>query len=84
MALGATGSTDLAYKQGLESASQLKEIGIDINLAPVVDVITTYHNPGITIRSFGDDPHKVADFAGALIEGTQTDGSSRGCKTLPR
>ncbi len=71
MALGATGATDLAYKQGLASASQLKAIGIDINLAPVVDVITTYHNPGITIRSFGDDPHKVADFAGALIEGTQ-------------
>jgi beta-N-acetylhexosaminidase len=71
MALGATGSTDLAYNQGLASASQLKAIGIDINLAPVVDVITTYHNPGITIRSFGDDPQKVADFAGAFIEGTQ-------------
>ena len=83
MALGATGSTDLAYKQGLESASQLKEIGIDINLAPVVDVITTYHNPGITIRSFGDDPHKVADFAGAFIEGTQKMGVAAVAKHFP-
>ena len=83
MALGATGSTDLAYKQGLASASQLKAIGIDINLAPVVDVITTYHNPGITIRSFGDDPYKVADFAGALIEGTQQVGIAAAAKHFP-
>ncbi len=83
MALGATGSTDLAYQQGLESAAQLKEIGIDINLAPVVDVITTYHNPGITIRSFGDDPHKVADLAGALIAGTQQMGVAAVAKHFP-
>ncbi len=83
MALGATRSTDLAYKQGLESASQLKEIGIDINLAPVVDVITTYHNPGITIRSFGDDPHEVADLAVAFIEGTQTMGVAAVAKHFP-
>jgi beta-N-acetylhexosaminidase len=83
MALGATGSTDLAYKQGLASASQLKAIGIDINLAPVVDVITTYHNPGITIRSFGDDPQKVADFATALIKATQQMGVAAVAKHFP-
>ena len=83
MALGATGSPDLAYKQGSASAFQLKAIGIDINLAPVVDVITTYHNPGITIRSFGDDHHKVAIFAGALIEGTQQVGIAAVAKHFP-
>lgn len=71
MALGAANSLDLAYQQGLLSASQLKKIGINLNLAPVVDVITSSHNPGITIRSFGDNPQKVSDLAGALIQGTQ-------------
>ena len=83
MALGAAGSTALAYKQGLASASQLKAIGIDINLAPVVDVITTFHNPGITIRSFGDDHYKVADFAAALIGGTQQVGMAAVAKHFP-
>ena len=71
MALGAADSVDLAYQQGLISAWELKNIGIDINLAPVADVITTYHNSGITIRSFGDDPLKVAEFTIAYIRGAQ-------------
>ena len=71
MALGATGSYDLAFQQGLVSGRELKNIGIDINLSPVIDVITTYHNPGITIRSFGDDPLEVSRLGSALIMGMQ-------------
>jgi len=83
MALGAAGSLDLAYQQGFTSGLQLKEIGIDINLAPVVDVITSHHNPGITIRSFGDDPQKVADLASAFIKGTQQAGVAAVAKHFP-
>jgi beta-N-acetylhexosaminidase len=83
MALGAAGFLDLAYQQGFTSALQLKEIGIDINLAPVVDVITSHHNPGITIRSFGDDPQKVADLASAFINGTQKAGVAAVAKHFP-
>lgn len=83
MALGAAGSPDLACEQGFVSALQLKEIGIDINLAPVVDVITSHHNPGITIRSFGDDPQKVADLAVAFIAGTQAAGVAAVAKHFP-
>ncbi|MCK5421337.1 MAG: beta-N-acetylhexosaminidase [Deltaproteobacteria bacterium] len=83
MALGAAGSPDLAFQQGLLSASQLKDIGIDINLAPVVDVITSHHNPGITIRSFGDDPKRVSDLACAFIEGTQKAGLVAVAKHFP-
>ena len=83
MALGAAGSPDLAYQQGLTSALQLKGIGIDINLAPVVDVITAHNNPGITIRSFGDDPQKVAHLASALIRGTQQAGVAAVAKHFP-
>ena len=83
MALGATRSSDLAYQQGLRSASQLKEVGIDVNLAPVVDVITSFHNPGITTRSFGDNPTKVAELAAAFIKGTQNAGVAAVVKHFP-
>ena len=83
MALGAAGSVDFAFQQGLASAGELKNIGIDVNLAPAVDVITTYHNPGITIRSFGDDPHKVAELAAAYIKGTQEARVAAAAKHFP-
>jgi beta-N-acetylhexosaminidase len=83
MALGAAESLDFAYQQGFTSGLQLKGIGIDINLAPVVDVITSHHNPGITIRSFGDDPQKVADLASAFITGTQQAGVAAVAKHFP-
>jgi len=71
MALGAANSLNLAYQQGLLSAHQLKKIGFDLNLVPVVDVITSSHNPGITIRSFGDNPKMVSQLATLFIRGTQ-------------
>ncbi len=83
MALGAAGSIELSYQQGLLSALQLKETGIDLNLAPVVDVITSHHNPGITIRSFGDNPERVSDLAAAFIKGTQKAGVAAVAKHFP-
>lgn len=83
MALGAADSPDLAYQQGLLSACQLKKLGINLNLAPVVDVITSHRNPGITIRSFGDDPLKVSELAVAFIKGTQEVGVAAVAKHFP-
>jgi beta-N-acetylhexosaminidase len=83
MALGAADSPDLAYQQGVLSAYQLKKLGITLNLAPVVDVITSHHNPGITIRSFGDDPLRVSELAVALIQGTQEMGVAAVAKHFP-
>jgi beta-N-acetylhexosaminidase len=83
MALGATRSEDMAFRQGFLSARQLKSLGIDINLAPVLDVITTYHNPGITIRSFGEDPELIASLGAAMIQGTQSAGVAACAKHFP-
>jgi len=83
MALGAAGSEDLAFQQGLATAAQLKAIGIDINLAPVVDVITSHYNPGVTIRSFGDNPEDVSKLALALTRGTELGGIAAVAKHFP-
>jgi len=83
MALGAIDKPTLAYQQGMCMARELKYLGIDLNLAPVVDVATNPDNPGITIRSFGSDPQKVALFGVSFIQGTQAGGLGAVAKHFP-
>lgn len=83
MALGATGSSELAYAQARCVARELKALGIDINLAPVVDVATNPDNPGITIRSFGADPVRVAEFGVEYVRGVQSEGLGAVAKHFP-
>ena len=49
----------------------------------MVDVITSHHNPGITIRSFSDNPEKVSSLATAFIKGTQEAGVAAVAKHFP-
>ncbi|HBF38030.1 MAG TPA: beta-N-acetylhexosaminidase, partial [Firmicutes bacterium] len=63
MALGAAGDRHLAYTVAKATGEELKALGINIDFAPVVDVNNNPANPVIGIRSFGDNPEGVADFA---------------------
>src|SRR3989454_1240012 len=69
MALGAIGSERIAYEVALASGRELKALGINMNLAPVVDVNNNPTNPVIGIRSFGEDPQQVACFVEAAVHG---------------
>jgi beta-N-acetylhexosaminidase len=71
MALGATGSAELAYEAGFAQAEDLKLLGFNMNLAPVLDVNLNPRNPVIGIRSFGDDADRVADFGLEFVRGQQ-------------
>jgi beta-N-acetylhexosaminidase len=71
MALGATGSTQLAYDAGRAQGEGLRLLGFNMNLAPVLDVNVNPRNPVIGIRSFGDHPDRVADFGADFIRGQQ-------------
>jgi len=52
-----------------ETASLLAETGVNLNLAPVLDLAAfSYHNPVLTDRVFGDDPVTVSTFARILVE----------------
>lgn len=48
------------YAAAKTMAYELKQVGINLNLAPVVDVDSNPLNPVIRDRSFGNDPEKVA------------------------
>ncbi len=57
-----------------ETAEALKTAGIDMNLAPVVDVITEPKNEYLRPRTFGDEPFIVSQLAACAIEALQAGG----------
>lgn len=60
MMLGAIIDHSLIYQSGFDIASQLKRIGVHMNLAPSVDINNNPLNPVINYRSFGEDRINVA------------------------
>lgn len=83
MALGATGSVELARRQGEITGQELRAVGINVNFAPVVDVNNNPRNPVIGIRSLGEDPQAVSRLASAYIEGLQSTGVMATAKHFP-
>ncbi|MBA2570265.1 MAG: hypothetical protein H0V04_03680 [Chloroflexi bacterium] len=63
-----------ACERGATHARQLREMGFDANLAPVLDVNTNPDNPVIGDRSYGSDPRLVARLGSAYVRGLQAGG----------
>lgn len=83
LALGRSGSLELAYLTGRQMALELAPLGVRINLAPVVDVSAKTYNPGIGIRSFGRDPKLVSSMAQAFVDGLEQAGVAACLKHFP-
>src|SRR5947209_4718342 len=71
--MAASGNPDVALTQGSQSAKWMLELGINTDLAPVVDVHTV-DPPVLATRMFGRDPKTVASYAGAFLSGLQNNG----------
>lgn len=69
MTLGATNNLELIKEVGYAVGRGTRLLGVDINFAPVVDLNTNPNNPIIGMRSFGDNPDRVARQAKAFIDG---------------
>lgn len=61
----------------------LREMGIHLDFAPVVDVDSNPANPVIGDRAFSADPERVAAAAVAFIEGMQGEGVAACAKHFP-
>lgn len=83
MALGATDEPENAYKVGLATGKELKALGINWNIAPVLDVNNNPDNPVIGVRSYGESPEKVAKFGRAAMKGMQAAGIVTTLKHFP-
>ena len=64
-------STELAYATAAVTAAELRAVGINMNMAPVLDVNTNPSNPIINDRAFGTNPDQVCVFGCATIAGLQ-------------
>ena len=74
MAIAATGDPDSARIAAEITVRQLRGLGPNFNMAPVLDVNTNPQNPVIGVRSFGDDPNYAAQFGVAAIRAYENAG----------
>src|SRR5260370_4123732 len=80
--MAAAGNPKNAYSQGAQAAQWMQQLGINTDLAPVVDVHTV--DPAILeSRMFGSDPQTVATYAGAFLNGLQNNGVAACLKHFP-
>jgi beta-N-acetylhexosaminidase len=82
-ALGAVDDAALTAAVHQALGQDLAALGINVNLAPSVDVNTAADNPVIGIRSFGSDPDLVARHAAAAVRGLQAAGVAACAKHFP-
>lgn len=83
MALGAADSTALTEQVSAVLARELRALGINWNLAPMVDVTHDTANPSVGTRSFGSDGEMVSEFATAAIRGFQSESVAACAKHFP-
>lgn len=83
MALAATGSTEATFEAHEIMGRELKSLGMHVDFAPCLDVNVNPLNPIIGVRSFGEDPKKVAEHGRAAIRGLRQGGVASTAKHFP-
>jgi beta-N-acetylhexosaminidase len=82
-ALGITGKEELAEQSAFAMGQELRAVGINFNLAPVVDVNSNPRNPIIGVRAFGDTTDVVIPFANRAVRGYHKAGIIISLKHFP-
>ncbi len=81
MALGAAGDAGLARRAALTTAAQLRAVGVNIDLAPVLDVGAA--DGALGTRAFGGDPSLVTTMGTAWLRGLEEGGVMAVAKHFP-
>lgn len=72
--MGLTMTPAQVHDLELTRGRKMKELGITVDFAPVVDVTDAPDDTVIGDRSFGSDPAKVTEYAGAYAQGLRDAG----------
>ncbi len=83
MALGAINEKETTYAVSYATANVMKSLGINMNLAPVLDVNNNPENPVIGVRSFGESVQMASDHGIKFIKGHQDIGVLTSGKHFP-
>lgn len=77
------GNAEEAFLTGKRIGEAMREMGLNYDLAPVVDVESVCGNPAIGSRSFGTDAATVARFGAEMARGIQAAGVMACAKHFP-
>lgn len=83
MASGICNDKELQYISAKTIAVQLRYLGINMNLAPDIDINSNPDNPVINTRAFGSDLETVKNMGTAYIKGLQSGGVMAVAKHFP-
>ena len=83
LALGAIDDPSLTRRVAAAIGGELAAVGIDLDLAPVADVLVDPASAIVGVRSFGSDPQLVARQVAAFVEGLQSVGVAACAKHFP-
>lgn len=82
--VGATGKTDYAEAMGYVSGKTMEAVGCNMAFAPVVDILYNHECEEVLLRSFGNDPKRVAAMGKAYMDGLhKTKGLAATAKHFP-
>ncbi|MFL6035857.1 MAG: beta-N-acetylhexosaminidase [Gaiellaceae bacterium] len=82
-ALGAVDDPALTRRVAAAIGGEVAAVGIDLDLAPVADVLVDPASAIVGVRSFGSDPQLVARQVAAFVEGLQSVGVAACAKHFP-
>lgn len=81
--LGRAASPVLATRFATALARELRAVGVTLDFAPVLDVLTNAANPAIGDRALSDDAARAADLGAAIITALQHEGVAACGKHFP-
>ena len=83
MKIAATGDKKYAYELGRICGIETKATGSNWAFAPIVDLVCNWHNPGISVRGFGEDPDLVLEMSKEYFRGISESGIVCAMKHFP-
>lgn len=83
MTLGAIRNDSMLYKLGVYMGNQCKQVGVQVNFAPVADVNNNPNNPVIGDRSFGENKFNVVRKCWMVSKGMMDSGVLPCAKHFP-
>ncbi|OYO31169.1 beta-N-acetylhexosaminidase [Janthinobacterium sp. PC23-8] len=83
MAFQAAGSVPDCERLNHVSGDEMRQVGVNLMLAPVLDVNNNRDNPVIGVRAYGEDAATVIDYGMAAMRGQQSSGVAVTAKHFP-
>lgn len=81
--IGKSGDEEKAFQVGDTIGKEIKELGFNLDFAPIADLETNPNSPEIGKRSFSSDPEIAAKMVAKVVEGLQGQNVSATLKHFP-